>query len=212
MCVGGGGGGVSWGWGIPPASWEQKAPAAPGQPCPQALRPRWGAWCRAHPGAAASLGAETLRCGEGACEAACPVSSPGAGHCASALHSGWMQPAHWRLSWFLPVLPSGPAGWGCPSLAWYPGTQASCSQAVHWHPHLLLDWLPDMVRHWGISGPQVRWCGAHEWFQTRGQSSPGHHFPGSEWQEKKYRAGRAHTYSGVPWAQVTAGGRGGFCP
>lgn len=144
-------------------------------------------------------------------EAACPVGGPGAGQCASALHGGWTAcPRAAPLVSASPALPSCRVG--PPPLAWYPGTQASCSRAAHWHPRLLLDRLPDMVRRWGMSRPQVRWCGAHKWFQTRGQSSPGHHSPQSEWQEKKPKAGRARTHFGVFRAQLTAGGRGGFCP
>lgn len=155
------GGGGSLGRAFPPASWEQKAPAAPGQPCAQALRPHQGACGRAHAGAAASLGHRPCTV-EGVCEAAWPVGGPGVGHCASALHSGWRQPARGRLPWFLPVLPSpvlqgraAPPLWPCTQGPRLPAAEPSTAPTS---PSGRA--LPDMVRHRVMSRPQVRWCGA----------------------------------------------------
>lgn len=144
---------------------------------------------------------------EGACEAACPAGGPGVDHGASALHGGWRQPARRRLPWFLPVLPSPVLQGGAAPL--WPRTQgprvpAAEPSTAPTSPSGRA--LPDMVRHRVLSRPQVRWCGVSG-SRTEVKVHQAIIPPRSEWQEKEYKVGRAHTHFGVSWAQVTAWGQ-----
>lgn len=185
--------------GIPPASWETESLSTLGA-LPQALEPLAGSLAQGTPGAASSLGADTLHCGEGQGEAACPwVAQERPVRPVPCTAAG--QPACGRPVSASPALLSCRGG-----AAPWPGTQGPrlpAAGAAHWHPRLLGCAL-DMVRRWGYVKASGEMVCAHKWFQTRGQSSPGHHSPQSEWQERNPRRdGLAHTL-GVP-AQLTAG-------